>query len=452
MRERKNCCCGKPTDLRDWNNLPAYLRDNPYILSGYRVNLGLLRSVKSLFELHNESMNVWSHLLAVFGLALLLVLTAFWVSPYGIDRIGLSVPASTTTHNIPSAQPFFASLLSTTEQPANETASWQQAIAQSEFMLILQSRLPDMAKLTDSLRRAVNLASDASQKTKEAFSTYLGNVETRLKVLAHELKGIGGEIASPVHYEVLRNAIRENGGAFIHMLTRKPMDWANFLVSEFQDRFGMAVDLILPAGGSIIERLSRWPINVFIVSAILCCLFSSVFHLFTSASESVSAYLQRLDYAGISLLISGSNIPVIYYGFYCHPKSGIFYTTLILVMGISAFLFTSLERFASFKYRKIKVIVFIAMGLFGLVILMHMMLLGINLMCFWLVSIGVIYISGAMIYMFHFPERLAPGFFDLFFSSHQLWHCMIVTAIIVHFLGVREFYEWRILHACASSP
>lgn len=49
--------------LFHWSELPEYLRDNEYIFTGYRVQTGVWGSLKSLFRIHNESGNVWTHLL-----------------------------------------------------------------------------------------------------------------------------------------------------------------------------------------------------------------------------------------------------------------------------------------------------------------------------------------------------------------------------------------------------
>lgn len=47
-----------------WDDLPAWRRDNAFILSGYRQSRGsYAHSLRSLFYLHNESVNIWSHLL-----------------------------------------------------------------------------------------------------------------------------------------------------------------------------------------------------------------------------------------------------------------------------------------------------------------------------------------------------------------------------------------------------
>ncbi|KAI9030790.1 pPR-type GPCR protein [Phycomyces nitens] len=50
-----------------WSDLPAWLQDNIYITDGYRPPMPNYRDCfNSLFYLHNESVNIWSHLLAFF--------------------------------------------------------------------------------------------------------------------------------------------------------------------------------------------------------------------------------------------------------------------------------------------------------------------------------------------------------------------------------------------------
>ena len=46
-----------------WDDLPAWRRDNAFIYSGYRRNCpSYLQSLRSLFYLHNQFFNIWSHL------------------------------------------------------------------------------------------------------------------------------------------------------------------------------------------------------------------------------------------------------------------------------------------------------------------------------------------------------------------------------------------------------
>ncbi|KAI7905934.1 hemolysin-III related-domain-containing protein [Cokeromyces recurvatus] len=51
----------------NWEEIPAWMRDNVYITDGYRRQTNNYRDcIKSLWYLHNESVNIWSHLLTFF--------------------------------------------------------------------------------------------------------------------------------------------------------------------------------------------------------------------------------------------------------------------------------------------------------------------------------------------------------------------------------------------------
>lgn len=65
-----------------WEEAPDYAHDNEYIRKGYRINFNSIKEVvKSLFILHNESMNVWSHLCGVILFICLITYVAVWISP-----------------------------------------------------------------------------------------------------------------------------------------------------------------------------------------------------------------------------------------------------------------------------------------------------------------------------------------------------------------------------------
>lgn len=59
-----------------WDDLPAWRRDNAFILSGYRpTRPSYTESARSLFYLHNEFVNIWSHLAG----AIVAIITATWL-------------------------------------------------------------------------------------------------------------------------------------------------------------------------------------------------------------------------------------------------------------------------------------------------------------------------------------------------------------------------------------
>lgn len=46
-----------------FSDLPSDLQDNEFITTGYRKELGVWESLQSIFGLHNETGNIWTHLI-----------------------------------------------------------------------------------------------------------------------------------------------------------------------------------------------------------------------------------------------------------------------------------------------------------------------------------------------------------------------------------------------------
>jgi len=64
-------------NLVTWEELPAWMKDNECIRTGYRPAdvLSSGQCVNSIFRIHNESGNIWSHLLAFLAFLVLMVVT-----------------------------------------------------------------------------------------------------------------------------------------------------------------------------------------------------------------------------------------------------------------------------------------------------------------------------------------------------------------------------------------
>jgi adiponectin receptor len=65
-----------------FSTLPHYLRDNEHVVRGYRANLSLRDALRSVVQLHNESINIWSHGLAFLGFV---ALTLKFLSNHGAE-------------------------------------------------------------------------------------------------------------------------------------------------------------------------------------------------------------------------------------------------------------------------------------------------------------------------------------------------------------------------------
>ena len=69
--------------------------------------------------------------------------------------------------------------------------------------------------------------------------------------------------------------------------------------------------------------------SCFFLGAASCLGISASFHIMSNHSPSVARFWNQLDYAGISLLITGSFIPSVYYGFFCDPVKQKTYWTMV---------------------------------------------------------------------------------------------------------------------------
>jgi predicted membrane channel-forming protein YqfA (hemolysin III family) len=71
-------------------------------------------------------------------------------------------------------------------------------------------------------------------------------------------------------------------------------------------------------------------------------------------------------FLGINILIFGSMVPVIHYAFYCYLKLKAIYIGVLLVLSIASIIGTSSAACAKPQCRPFKAILFIALGLYGM--------------------------------------------------------------------------------------
>jgi len=160
-----------------------------------------------------------------------------------------------------------------------------------------------------------------------------------------------------------------------------------------------------------------------------------------------------LDFLGIILLICGSNFSVIYYAFYCDRTMMWSYISAITAMGVLAFFITTLPRYQTIAFRRLRLNVFLGLGVSGAIPFVHMFIRDephLPVLAY-VILMGAIYLAGAAIYLYQVPERWFPGTFDIFGNSHQLWHIAVAAAIVAHYFATLRFYEYRMYHTCPPS-
>lgn len=115
----------------------------------------------------------------------------------------------------------------------------------------------------------------------------------------------------------------------------------------------------------ILNYISRWPLIIFLLSAMFCFGCSAIFHLFFIQSSKVMEILSRLDYGGISILVMGSAYPPLFYGYACQETLFVRNIFLVIVtLSCSFCFFASLHPlFSQPKYRAIRSSMFVVLGI-----------------------------------------------------------------------------------------
>nr|CAD1837778.1 unnamed protein product [Ananas comosus var. bracteatus] len=78
-KKKKSSCHEHKCELIGYDALPDFLKHNEFILDYYRSEWPLKEAFLSIFSIHNETLNVWTHLIGFFLFLSLAILTATMV-------------------------------------------------------------------------------------------------------------------------------------------------------------------------------------------------------------------------------------------------------------------------------------------------------------------------------------------------------------------------------------
>ncbi|XVF88105.1 hypothetical protein PTKIN_Ptkin19aG0023300 [Pterospermum kingtungense] len=196
------------------------------------------------------------------------------------------------------------------------------------------------------------------------------------------------------------------------------------------------------------NSIPKWPWFVFLFGAMGCLVCSSVSHLFACHSRSFNLFFWRLDYAGISLMIVCSFFAPIYYAFFCHPYSCLFYLTSISVVGILAIITLLAPALSAPQFRSFRASLFLTMGFSGVIPASHAVALHwghphIFVSLGYELAMAFLYAAGAAVYASRVPERWKPGAFDIAGHSHQIFHVFVVLGALAHSVATLVIMDFR---------
>lgn len=403
-------------DAHEWS------KDNMFIQRGYRKNFRSAKQIlKSLFMKHNELMNVWTHAIGAFIFLLLLVYVLANVERTKLiydqlkeDLLHLNLSSSFDTH-----------LNKAVEILAD---NWHEM----EFDL--------QGKVLKGMNSFGNMT--------EGFKNYSKEVYDNLVLKENQLVTDMSQ-----SYEQMEENFRIFTASIVSKLSGLVDDPNAFLPQVRQALTNQKVKELLGTTSS----LEVWPISVFLLSAFTCLFCSAVFHLFCDMNPYLCNKLKNFDYAGISVLISGSSFAIMYYSFYCRTGTLIFYSIMIFTFSMIVF-FISLGSYIH-KQENVtkKAFLYGGLGLSNVFPLFHMVALfvfkskgdlPVNSSIFWVMLSGVVYLLGLAIYSSKFPEKYYPKKFDIWLNSHVIWHCFVFLGAFLHFVGVNQSFKLREITTC----
>ena len=198
----------------------------------------------------------------------------------------------------------------------------------------------------------------------------------------------------------------------------------------------------------------------FFAGAIVCMGLSFLYHtLCCHKDKKIGRLFIKFDYCGIAFLTVGSFVPWLYYAFYCDRMPQIIYLSIVIGLGIGAVVVSTLDIFAGPRFRPLRSGVFITFALSGIAPATHFGYVNgwqksmDEAAITWLILMGVLYITGALLYAVRIPERFFPGKVDIWFHSHQIFHCFVIAGAIVHYHGISLMSMYRLkIGECPLEP
>ncbi|XP_045469162.1 adiponectin receptor protein isoform X2 [Harmonia axyridis] len=441
-----------------FRNLPAWLQDNDFLIFGHRPPLPSFRACfKSIFRIHTETANIWTHLLGcvafiglavffvigppeamylgekiVFGAFFLAAITCFWFS--------------TLFHTFCCYDPFYRNLFSKLDYCGIT-------------ILIIGSFVPWVyyGFYCDFRWKIIYLtgvcflgAASVIVSWWEKFSKPEWRLFRTGVFMTFSLAGL----APAIHFGVregCHNYTAMKTLIWLFLMGTLHLVGAVFYTIRVPERFcpGLAT-YFLQSPPIQVEFQEKLVFCFFFCGAILCLGLSTLFHTVSCHSKNILNVFSKLDYCGISLLIMGSIVPWLYYSFYCHFRPKLVYTIVTCAMGVATMVVSLWDEFSKSERRHIRAGLFLLFGLSGVVPAIHFgMLEGWFTNIFQksiasMILMGLCYIAGTMLYALRVPERFYPGKFDIWLHSHQIFHVFVLGGAYFHYQGLMEIARDRL--------
>lgn len=371
--------------LVEYHALPEYLRDNEYILRHYRSEWPLKQVLLSMFTIHNETLNVWTHLVGFF------IFLCFTI--YTVTKLPKVVDLTTLHHlpHIPNKEDFhkLQMELMTSLPSLPNKVNFQRLQAE------LKTALPSMASLSSlSNWHLPDLLANCLPQSLSHIN------RTEQCVLQTMKQDVANMIAPYLQQPITRWPFFVFlGGAMFCLLASSSchlLSCHSELLSYIMLRFDYAG----------------------IAALIATSFYPPVYYTFICMPFFKNMYLGIITLLGVATMLV-SLLPV-----FQHPKFRTFRASLFFGMGVSG-IAPILHKVVLYKDDPVALYT-----------------------TAYEIAMGVFYGLGALVYATRIPERWKPGKFDIAGHSHQLFHVLVVAGACTHYKTGLLYLEWRDAKGC----
>ncbi|RKU47543.1 hypothetical protein DL546_006186 [Coniochaeta pulveracea] len=250
-------------------------------------------------------------------------------------------------------------------------------------------------------------------------------------------------------YRSTSNSYRRSFASLGYLHNESVNIWSHLLGAVFFTTGGVFLYSVVAPRYESASRADLLAWLCFFAGAFLCLGMSATYHAICNHSPEVARLGNKLDYSGIVFLIVGSYVPALYYGFRCLSELLPVYLSMICILGAGCLTVSWFDHFRTPAWRPYRALMFVGLGLSGVVPILH----GLSHYGFhqldkqmglrWVMLQGALYIFGAFLYAARFPERTAPGKFDIWGSSHQIFHIFVLLAAASHLVGMAKAFDYH---------
>lgn len=130
-------------------------------------------------------------------------------------------------------------------------------------------------------------------------------------------------------YRKASYSYKRSFASIFHLHNESVNIWTHLVPSLLSIPSGLALYSVLKPRYDQASKADMVAMGCFFAGLTCCLGMSATYHTLSNHSPQVAKFWNQLDYAGIAILIAGSFVPSVYYGFFCDAFKQRVYWTMV---------------------------------------------------------------------------------------------------------------------------